>query len=102
MKTHSGLKSLDRIIFLKQKMAHIPVLTIFERASIVGLRAQQLENGATPRVKCKPSMTDPVEIAEFELLNRCIPFNIHRTLSNGKVIVYKLGDLALGTEVICP
>ena len=52
-------------------------LTDFERARIIGARAQQLANGGTPLVDCT-GLTDAMDIARKELIERKIPFLIRR------------------------
>ena len=52
-------------------------LTDFERARIIGARAQQLANGGTPHVDCT-GLTDAMDIARKELIERKIPFLIRR------------------------
>ena len=69
----------------------IPLLTKFERARIIGVRLQQLANGAKPRIDIS-NMKSINEIVEKELLYRKIPFIIRRTLPNGKFEDWKLEE----------
>jgi DNA-directed RNA polymerase I, II, and III subunit RPABC2 len=69
----------------------IPLLTKFERARIVGVRLQQLANGAKPRIDTS-NLRSIKEIVEKELVLRKIPFIIRRTLPNGKSEDWKLEE----------
>jgi DNA-directed RNA polymerase I, II, and III subunit RPABC2 len=69
----------------------IPFLTKFERARIVGVRLQQLANGAKPRIDTS-NLRSIKEIVEKELLLRKIPFIIRRPLPNGKFEDWKLEE----------
>jgi DNA-directed RNA polymerase subunit K/omega len=55
-----------------------PILTIYERASIIGVRATQLEDGAIPLVDIPEGMENVIEIAELELKMKKIPLIICR------------------------
>jgi DNA-directed RNA polymerases I, II, and III subunit RPABC2 len=69
----------------------IPLLTKFERARIMGVRLQQLANGAKPRIDIT-NLKSINEIVEKELFLRKIPFIIRRTLPNGKFEDWKLEE----------
>ena len=71
----------------------IPVLTKFEKARILGERARQLEQGATPFVQITPDDIDSYLIACKELEEKVIPFIIKRPLPNGGCEYWKLKDL---------
>lgn len=70
-----------------------PVLTKFEKARILGERARQLEQGATPFVQITPDDIDSYLIATKELEEKVIPFIIKRPLPNGGCEYWKLKDL---------
>lgn len=69
----------------------IPLLTKFEKARIMGVRLQQLANGAKPRINID-NLKSMNEIVEKELFYRKIPFIIRRTLPNGKFEDWKLEE----------
>lgn len=52
-------------------------LTRFERARIIGARALQIAMGAPVLIKVD-GVTDPVEIAEIELMEEIIPITVRR------------------------
>ena len=55
-----------------------PILTPYERTSIIGVRATQLEDGAIPLVDIPEGMENVIEIAELELKMKKIPLIICR------------------------
>jgi DNA-directed RNA polymerase beta' subunit/DNA-directed RNA polymerase subunit K/omega len=61
-----------------------PRLTKFERARLIGARANQLNKGAKARVNVR-GMTDTLKIAEKELKERKIPLVVKRYLPDGRV-----------------
>lgn len=69
-----------------------PVLTIYEKVRILGVRAKQLAMGAKVMLK-NPGNKSALELAELELKHNMIPFIIHRPLPNGKYERWKLSEL---------
>ena len=69
-------------------------LTIYEKTSILGLRKQQLTNGAKTYLDDKLVQDNDIEkIANLELEHKKLPFIICRTFPNGLKEYYKLDDL---------
>jgi DNA-directed RNA polymerase subunit K/omega len=73
----------------------IPMLTKFEKARILGLRAKQLNNGSTPFINVPNNIIKGITIAELELKAKKIPFIIRRPIPNGGSEYWKLQDLEL-------
>lgn len=71
----------------------IPILTKFERARILGLRAKQLANGAEPFIKIEPNIIQNHIISEMELEQNVLPFIVCRPLPNGRKEYWRLQDL---------
>ena len=69
-----------------------PFLTKYERARIVGYRAEQIASGSDPCVDVG-NITKVVDIVEKELKERKIPLIIKRTLPNNESEYWKLEDL---------
>ena len=82
-----------------------PVLTTYERAKIIGVRAEQLARGATAFVdllavaddkkdiaSSVPTF-DPVATAERELAARKLPFVVVRRMPDGGRELWRLRDL---------
>ena len=76
----------------KQKRISLPFLTKYEKARIIGLRVQQLLNGAQPLVDTR-GLKSYLEIAEKELKDKRIPFIIKRNLPNNKAEYWKINEL---------
>ena len=72
----------------------INVLTKYEKTKIIGMRLQQLANGADPCVETTKK-DDIRSIALRELEERKLPFMIGRALPNGKKEYYKLEDMII-------
>ena len=73
----------------------IPILTKFERARVLGLRAKQINNGADPFVEVPTNIIEGHIIAQMELEQRVLPFIIVRPLPNGKKEYWRIQDLKL-------
>jgi DNA-directed RNA polymerase subunit K/omega len=71
----------------------IPFLTKFEKSRVLGERAKQINDGATPFIALKPNVIDGYLIALEELEQKAIPFIIKRPLPNGGCEYWKLKDL---------
>lgn len=82
--------SLQKTSF--QKTITRPFLTRFERCRVVGARATQIAMGAEPLIDAN-GKTDPLEIAEMELMANKIPMIIRRHLPNGTFEDWNLQDL---------
>ncbi len=72
-----------------------PFLTLYERTKIIGLRANQLSQGAKPFVSVPEYVTDVRDIARLELEQKRLPFIVKRPLPNGKFEYWRLSDLML-------
>ena len=72
----------------------IPVLTKYEKTKILGQRAKQIENGASPLINVK-NIIDHYIIAQMELEAKKIPFIVARPMPNGQYEYWKLTDLQI-------
>jgi DNA-directed RNA polymerases I, II, and III subunit RPABC2 len=72
--------TLDETGQMKKKRTN-PYLTKYEKARIIGIRAQQIASGSIPLVESK-GLVSPISIALKELKERKIPFIIRRKLPN--------------------
>ena len=73
----------------------IPILTKFEKARVLGIRAKQLNDGAKPFIKTPSEIIDGYTIARMELAQKVMPFIIRRPLPNGGCEYWKIADLEL-------
>lgn len=95
-----SLKSLADILSTYDPAKNVsnPVMTKYERATILGQRIEQLARGSQAFVDVanlgttKEDVTSEL-IAERELLERKLPFVIKRTLPNGKPEYWRIKDM---------
>jgi DNA-directed RNA polymerase I, II, and III subunit RPABC2 len=75
-----------------------PYYTKYEFTTLVGTRAQQLADGAKPLVALDSFVLSSPrliwEIAEKEILEKKLPFIIHRQLPNGKSEYWSATELS--------
>ena len=86
-------QTYDKMISDKTRRT-IPFLTRFEKARIVGKRAEQLSKGAPPLVDVG-NLENPVDIALKELKERKIPYIIRRALPNGVIEDWRVEELRI-------
>ena len=73
----------------------IPILTRYERARVLGVRAKQLEHNAIPMIDIPANMIDSYLIACEEFKQKKIPFIIKRPMPDGTSEYWKLEDLEI-------
>lgn len=73
----------------------IPILTKYEKAKIIGIRAQQINSGAEPFIPVDSNMIDGLTIAHEELMKHKIPFIIRRPMPNGASEYWNINDLEI-------
>ena len=73
----------------------LPILTKYERAKILGIRANQINSGCKAFVETTENDIDGYLIAEKELLQKKIPFIIKRPLPSGFNEYWNVNDLEL-------
>lgn len=73
------------------------ILSKYEKVKIIGIRAEQLQRGATPYViidiTTKPF--DAREVAKQELYAHKIPFMISRKMPDGRIEYWRLDDMVI-------
>jgi DNA-directed RNA polymerase I, II, and III subunit RPABC2 len=72
-----------------------PFLTQYERTKIIGMRANQLSQGARPYIQVPEYVTSVGEIARLELHARRLPFIIRRAMPDGTHEYWRLSDLLI-------
>lgn len=72
-------KTYDKM--LKSDKTTTPFLTKYERAKIIGVRAQQIADGAEAMIKVPKEVNSPIKIAELELQARKMPLIVRRYFS---------------------
>ena len=73
----------------------LPMLTKYEKTRILGQRAKQINNGATPFIKVPEGIIDGYLIALKELEEKKIPFIIRRPLPNRGSEYWHIEDLEI-------
>ena len=73
----------------------IPFLTKFEKTKIIGIRAKQLNNGATAYIPVNSNVMSTYNIAKKELETKKLPFIIARPLPCGNIEYWNLADLEI-------
>ena len=71
----------------------LPFLTKYEKARVIGSRAEQLDRGAMPMVELERGEIHGRTIALKEFEQKKIPFIIARPLPNKQVEYWKIADL---------
>ena len=72
-----------------------PILTKYEYAKILGMRAQQLAMGTEPLIEVTEDLDNVILIAEEELRQRKTPFIIKREIGINKFEYWKIEDLSI-------
>ena len=85
----------DTIDDKKNKKNSVGFLTIYEKTSLIGLRKQQLVNGANTYLTKQEleDISNIEEIVEKEFKLNKLPFMICRTMPNGVKEYWKLEEL---------
>tara|TARA_B100001287_G_scaffold276733_1_gene289043 strand:+ start:5574 stop:6044 length:471 start_codon:yes stop_codon:yes gene_type:complete len=73
----------------------LPILTRYEKAKIIGLRAKQINHGADIFIDVPDNVIEGLTIAEMELEAKKIPFIIRRPMPNGGSEYWKVSDLEM-------
>lgn len=81
--------------YYNQKKQTKPFLTKFERAKIIGTRAEMIANGSVALVNVPRGVTSAYEIAKLEFNERRIPLMIRRYLPNGVAEDWRLEDMVV-------
>jgi DNA-directed RNA polymerase I, II, and III subunit RPABC2 len=71
----------------------LPFLTKYERARVIGARAEQIDHGGEPFIPLEESIINGRTIALLEFEARKIPFILARPLPNGSTEYWHLHDL---------
>jgi len=72
-----------------------PFVTLYEKTKIIGLRANQLSQGARPFIVVPKEITDVRDIARLEFAQKRLPYLIKRPLPDGTFEYWRLVDLMI-------
>jgi len=86
-----NIKSYEDIMLNKKKKKTVPFLNKYEKARLLGVRRQQLANGAQPKINTQ-FFTNINDIVDEELKQRKIPIIIQRKLPDGYIEEWKIEE----------
>lgn len=89
------IKRNDKNFIEDENHTTLPIMTRYEKAKILGLRARQLNSGADAFIEVPPNVIDGITIANMELQQKKIPFIVRRPLPNGHSEYWKVKDLEI-------
>ena len=70
-------------------------MTKYERTKVLGQRAKQIDEGASPMIDVESNIIDGYIIALEELNQKKLPFIIRRPVPNGGVEYWPVKELAV-------
>lgn len=73
----------------------MPFLSVFEKTKIIGMRTNQLAQGARPYIIVPEHITSVLDIAKLELEQRRLPIIIKRHMPDGTYEKFRLSDMIL-------
>lgn len=89
------IESVQPLLDSKEHHKTYPFMTIYEKTKIIGLRANQLSQGARPYVVIPEHITNVRDIARLELEQKRLPFIIKRPIPNGHYEYWRISDLII-------
>jgi DNA-directed RNA polymerase I, II, and III subunit RPABC2 len=99
---HPEVQSISRSQIteaLKNPKITLPYYSKYEYVTLVGTRAQQLAEGARPLISLDGMITSDStfvwKVAEKEILEKRLPFIIHRRIPNGQSEYWSASDLTV-------
>ncbi len=90
---NSDYNKID-IITPEDKRITSDIMTLAEYTRVISERAQQIEHGATIFINIK-SETNPIKIAEQEILEKKCPLNIHRYITRNILEVWQVNEMCI-------
>lgn len=72
-----------------------PFLSIYEKTKILGMRTNQLAQGARPYIQVPEHVSDIQEIARMEIEQRRLPIIIKRFMPDGRSEMFRLSDMII-------
>ena len=101
---HPEVQSVSREEIDTKERKTLPYYTKYEQTALLGVRKQQLADGALPLVDTKEFVpSNPLfleHVAKKEIYDRKLPFIIHRRLPNGKSEYWSTSELSIMWEFV--
>jgi DNA-directed RNA polymerases I, II, and III subunit RPABC2 len=73
----------------------MPFLSVYEHTKILGMRTNQLAQGARPYIVVPEHITNVIDIARLELEQRRLPIIIKRHMPDGTYEKFRLSDMII-------
>ena len=77
----------------------IPLLTRYEKAKILGLRAKQINHGSTPFVDISSNIIDGHTIALMEFNQKKIPFELNGVTILKAFVIIVVGEIGVNKYI---
>ena len=101
---HAEVQSISRESIETSGRTTLPYYTKYEQTALLGIRKQQLADGAKPLVDIKEFIpSNPLfleQVAMKEIYDRKLPFIIHRRFMNGVSEYWSAGELNVMWEFV--
>ena len=101
---HPEVQSVSREEIDTANRITLPYYTKYEQTALLGVRKQQLADGALPLVDTKEFVpSNPLfleQVAKKEIYDKKLPFIIHRRLPNGKSEYWSASELSVMWEFV--
>jgi DNA-directed RNA polymerase subunit K/omega len=72
-----------------------PFLSLYEKTKILSFRSNQLAQGARPYITVPEHVTNVLEIAKLELMQRRLPYIVKRPMPDRSFEYWRLSDLMI-------
>ena len=80
---------------LKEDKKTLPIMSKYEKARLIGERAQQIADGAKPTIIVPQGIKSTIEIAKLELIQRKIPLIVRRKLSKNNFEDWRIEEFEI-------
>ena len=101
---HAEVQSISRESIETSGRTTLPYYTKYEQTALLGIRKQQLADGANPLVETKGMIqSDPLfleQVAMKEIYERKLPFIIHRRFASGVSEYWSASELTVMWEFV--
>lgn len=97
--SHPEVQHVSRENVNTENRSTLPYYTKYEYTTLVGIRAQQIADGAKPLISLEGMQTSHPQfvwkVAEREITERVLPFIVHRRLPDGVSEYWSASELSI-------
>lgn len=101
---HPEVQSISRDVIDTKERKTLPYYTKYEQTVLLGIRKQQLADGALPLVDTKEFVpSHPLfleQVAKKEIYDRKLPFIVHRRFPDGSSEYWSASELSIMWEFV--